>query len=89
MAGYCDIYGNPIDNGFDPYGDPDYRRGAVTVFLVLTVVIGMILPVIVLILGVVLANSKKTGKAKCWYSLCACAMLWLLAAGFFLLLVLL
>lgn len=89
LNGYYDIYGNPIDDGLDLLADPAYRQGMIVIFYVLTVVIGMLLPLILLILGIALANVPKTGKAKCWYALSASALLWLLSAGVFLLLVVL
>ncbi len=85
ISGYYDIDGNPIDQT----EDPDYGLGAIVSFVVITIVAGIIIPVALLILGLVLANSQKTGKAKCWYALSACAALWILSAAVFLLLIIL
>lgn len=81
VNGYYDVYGNPIIEA--PTSDQE-ASGFVTI-----IVVGTIFPVILLILGIVLAKSEKTKKSKCWYSLSASAALWILSTILFLLLVIL
>ena len=88
INGHYDIYGNPIDHT-DDYNISSNRIGAVILFFVITFVLGIIVPVVLLILGLVLANSQKSGKGKCWYALVASAALWILSTLLFLLLVIL
>ncbi len=87
INGIYDIYGNPIEHTYDP-DDSENILGLIIFILVMSFVAGII-PVALLILGIVLANSKKTGKAKCWYALSASAALWILSAALFLLLIIL
>jgi len=82
MDGTYDVYGNPIDET-----DSQDRRTDIVLFFVLTVFAGFLLPLAALIVGLALAHSKKTGRAKCWYALSICAVVWMLAAALFMLLV--
>ncbi len=87
IRGYCDVNGNDIDDfGFD-YDDGDYIIGIKVMFIVTTVIIGIVAPAVLLVFGVVLARSKKTGKAKCWYALSVSSAVWLLSAAALLILV--
>jgi hypothetical protein len=85
MNGECDIYGNPIDD----MDDPEYRSAAIVIFVVIVVFVGILVPLGLLILGLLLAISRKMGRAKCWYALSASAGVWLVSAALFLLLVIL
>ena len=84
MYGYTDLEGNVTDEALQ-----EERAGAAVIFFLLVVVLGILLPGVLLTLGLIFANSQKTGKAKCWYAVVGGASLWLLTALVFLIIVLL
>ncbi len=82
LKGYCDVYGNPIDNSDDNYSSNS--PVAIASFIVMSVLAGIVAPTVLLVFGIVFAKSKK--MAKCWYAVSACAALWIVSAALFLIL---
>ena len=78
IKGYYDVYGNDIYT--EPVGNESDDTAAIVSFMVLSIIIGVIIPSVLLVLSLVFANSKKSAMPKCWYTLAVCAAIWLLSA---------
>ena len=87
IFGYTDLEGNPT-NSFDSILGGDKVSASVMLVLI-TAFFGVLVPAGLLALGLIFANSKKTGKAKCWYAVAGGAALWILTSIIFFLLVIL
>lgn len=83
ILGVYDIYGNPIEESEDPMA----AVTAVVLFILMTVFAGVIVPIGLLIMGLLLSRSKKTGNARCWEAVAASSVIWMVSAVAFLLLV--
>ena len=85
VNGYCDIYGNPIKSEEDPKSRVLY----IILFYVSGIILGIVFPAVLLILGLSLEKSEKTGMARCWRVMSAASAVWILFATLFLLFVIL
>jgi len=87
LNGFCDVYGNPVYN-FNDYVEPlgVNRTAAIISFFVMSFIVGIAIPAVLLIFGIVFARAKRL--SKCFYAVSACAALWIVSAALFLLLVL-
>lgn len=56
--------------------------GAAAAFMVLSVILGFVIPAVPLVLSLCFAHSKKAVSPKRWYLLSALSCLWMLLAGF-------
>ncbi len=90
LNGVTDIYGNTISYEDDYYYSDHENNGAmlVIVFYISFVIVGFIAPAPLLILGLLLPRSKKSGKPTYWYSLAIVAGVWILSAAVFMILLL-
>jgi hypothetical protein len=83
VNGIYDINGNYIEDigfdfGFDFYGDGEY---SITTFWVFFALLGFAVPLVILVLGLLFARSKKMGKNSFWYALSGFGAAWILAAA--------
>ena len=85
ISGVYDINGNYIEK---PIGERSEEEELVSVllFIIPTVLLGIIVPAGLLVLSIVLVHSKKTSGAKCWYAVSACAALCILSVALLLVL---
>lgn len=80
VAGEIDIYGNSL---YDVY-TPEYRSTSIVIFFVMFIFLGILLPILLLVLGLIFAR-----KTKCWYALSVSAAVWIVGAVILLLLLIL
>lgn len=85
VNGYYDENGNPLDVPDDFYGDAESDRISIAFFYVTTILFGILLPAGAIVLGLVLARPKRTGRAVHWYGLVAASGLLVLASALLLL----
>jgi len=52
----------------------------IVIFYAVLIVIGLVLPIIPLVLGLLLPHSKKLGKPRGWYALALSGIAWIIAA---------
>ena len=74
---------------FDEFPGIPSDNNSLTVFWVFYSLLGFMLPLPLLIMGIVLANSKKLGRPRQWYGLSGAAALWIIASAALMLVLLL
>lgn len=73
VSGITDTNGDPLENNF--FSGPEARKGAIIVFSILFVFLGLMLPVPFLILGLIFGR-----KSKCWHGLTVSSGVWFISA---------
>ncbi len=82
VNGFYDIFGDPI------YGNWFTVNEGMSLFFFVISLFGIVIPCVTLVLSLIFANAKKTGKAKCWIAVSASSGLCIISTVIFLILVL-